>query len=82
MTLKGGLVYLVIIQEICWILLLLLQSPQCVLELCLKILHLTEDQSLSGATLTLCSSLLAVNDLMRRSKHTPHFKTGAINLII
>lgn len=81
MTLKGGLVYLVIIQEVCWIL-LLLQSPQCVLELCLKILHLTEDQSLSGATPTLCSSLLAVNDLMRQSKHTPHFKTGAINIII
>lgn len=83
MKLKGDLVYLVIIQNICWVL-LLLKSPQSVLELCLKVFHLTEDQSLSRAslTLTLCSPLLAVNDLMRKNKNTPQVITGKMNVII
>lgn len=69
--LKGDLVYLVVIQDVHWVLLLLLQSPQCVLELCLKVRHLTGDQSLSrkSLTLTLYSDLLAVNDLMRQNKN-------------
>lgn len=71
MKMKSGLVYLVIIQEVCRNL-LMLQSHQCVLQLCLEVLHLTEDQRLSRdtPTLTLCSDLLTVNDLMRKSKHT------------
>lgn len=55
MKMKSGRVYLVIIQEVCWSL-LMLQSCQCVLELCLEVLHLTEDHSLSRdiLILTLC----------------------------
>lgn len=66
--------YLVIVQEVCGVL-LLLQGPQCVLELCLKIIHLAVDLSLSGATptLSLCSNVLAVNDLMKQSERTSRF---------
>ncbi len=79
---KYGLVYFVIIQEVCWVL-LLLQSLQFVLELHLKVLHLTEDYGLSRttATLTLCSDLLAVNDLMKQSENTPQVQTGPTNEI-
>ena len=58
--------YLIIVQECCWVL-LLLQSLQSVLELCLKVLHLTEDRSLCRTTwtLTLYSNILAVNNLVR-----------------
>lgn len=80
MKLTGGLVYLVIIKEVCLIL-LLLQSPEHGLQLCLEALPLTKDHSLSGAThtLTLVLSLLAVDDLMGWSMHTVYPKTGAIN---
>ena len=54
---KGNFVYLVIIQDVCRVL-LLLQSPQCVLQLRLKV-----------PRLTLRSDLLAVNDLMRKSRN-------------
>lgn len=83
MKIKSGLVYLVFVQEVCWNL-LMLQSQKCVLELCLEVLHLTEDQSLSSdiLTLTLGSNLLTANDLMRKSKNTPFVKTGAMNLTL
>lgn len=83
MKMKSGLVYLVFIQGVCWNL-LMLQSQQCVLELCLEVLHLTEDQTLSSdiLTLTFGSNLLTVNDLRRKSKNTPCVKTGAINLTL
>lgn len=66
--------YLVIVQEVCRVL-LLLQGPQCVLELCLKIRHLAADLSLSGTTptLSLCPNVLAENDLMKQSERTSHF---------
>lgn len=64
------LVYLVIIQDVCWVL-LLLQSPQCVLQLCLKVPNLAGDLSLSRTCLTLRADLLAVNDLMRKSRNKP-----------
>lgn len=83
MEMKSGLVYLVFIQEVCWNL-LMLQSHQCVLELCLEVLHLTEDQSLSSdiLTLTLGTNLLTANDLMRKSKDTPCVQTVATNLTL
>lgn len=61
--------YLVIIQDIYWVMLLQLQSPQCVLEFCLKGFHLNGDRSLSrmSLALSLYSDLLTVNDLMRKS---------------
>lgn len=48
--------------------LMLLQSLQCVLELCLKVLHFTWDCSLVRETLTPTFNLhlLTVNDLIRR----------------
>lgn len=55
-------VYLLIIQEVWWI--LLLQGGQCVLQLCLKVLHLSEDQSLTGATVRF--NLLVLNELMKQ----------------
>lgn len=71
---KGDFVYLVIIQDVCWVLLLLLQSLQGVVQLCLKVLQLTGEQNLSRTGLTLCSDLLAEDDLMRKSRNTPLVK--------
>lgn len=64
--------HLVIIQDVCCILLLLLQSPESILEFYLQVLHLTGDQSVSrmSLSLTLYSGLLAMNDdLMKKNKH-------------
>lgn len=55
-------VYLLIIQEVWWI--LLLQGGQCVLQLCLKVLHLSEDQSLTRATVRF--NLLVLNELRKQ----------------
>jgi len=59
----GDLVYLVVIQDGCCVM-LLLQRPQRALQHSLKVRHLTEDQSL---TPTLFTDLLAANDLMTKS---------------
>lgn len=86
MKLNDDLVYLVIIQAVCRVLLLLLllQRLQCVLELCLQVLHLTGGQNLSRTSLSLalCSDLLAVNNLMRKSRNTAQVKTSKIYVII
>lgn len=63
--------YLVIIQDVCRAL-LLLQSPESVMQLCLKVLHLAGDQSFgrTSLALNLWLTLQGVDALVRNSKNT------------
>ena len=67
--LKGKPEYLVIILDV-YRVLLLLQSPQCVLQLRLKVLYLSGGHGFNSVSLTFCLDLLTVSDLIKKRTKT------------
>lgn len=58
-----------------YLVLLLMQSPQLVLQLCLKVLYLSWEHSLSKLRLTFFLAPLTVSDLIKKNKNKPEGKS-------